>query len=106
MVRYVAFGLPDTIDTVLACRRSPRLPRLGLSGTGRGPARSAKPNCTERTAARKIAANTQITWLGRYGRRVPPLIATPERRTYAVTLHTHTCAADPQRLTPTMPRLE
>lgn len=92
--------IADRIE--LAFRRSPSATRLVSAGTGRGPAHSLGTNRWEIAAASKTTANTQVTGNGRSGRRSPP-IATPERRIYALR-HTHTCAADPQRLTPTKRR--
>ena len=95
-----ASGLPDTIAIVLALRRSPSAPRLGLSGIGRAPARSSgEVNCKEISAVARTAANTPITCNGRYGRRKPPSINTPGAADPLRTQHTHNLRADPQRLT-------
>src|ERR1700722_18850288 len=81
---------------VLALSRSPSVPRLGLSGSGRAPgcaAYAAKTDCREKAAATKTAANTQIPWNGRFGHRKPPFfIANPRRQTAA---YAHTLALQP-----------
>lgn len=82
------------IVIVLAFRRPPSAPTLWLFAIGRMPARSVGEldiDATGRTAVADTAAAS-----------VPTFVA-PERRTrlYA---NTH-CAAEPQRLTPTMAAL-
>jgi hypothetical protein len=78
---------------------------LILAGSGRAPAHSLGPNRREIAAGSKATANTHGTGLGRSGRRSAP-IANPRAADLRATQHTHTCVADPQRLTATKPRLK
>ena len=60
--RQLALGAAPTFGAMVACRRSPDLARLLLSGIGSLPARSAERlNCWDCLAIGRTAANTPMT---------------------------------------------
>jgi hypothetical protein len=60
--RQLALGAAHKLGAVVACRRSPDLARLLLTGIGSLPARSAERlNCLDCLAIGRTAANTPMT---------------------------------------------
>jgi hypothetical protein len=60
--RQLALGAARMIGVMVACRRSPDLARLLLTGIGSLPARSAERlNCWDCLAIGRTAANTPMT---------------------------------------------